>query len=154
MRFKNGATIGAPITAKVVDVSETGLSFSVKGDEFPDLQETLMIEFTIPGKKQIACYATVVRLDAQTSWSPEHGDLDVVKVALTFDKMPAVYREALRTSLRERVLPEDDFDDAAEVSLLKRGLNLALATAGVLTLFQTLQVPPARLIELLSKLVA
>lgn len=152
MRFKSENPDGTALTAKVVNVSETGLSFTMNSDEFPEVEEVLMIEFTVPGKKQIACFASVVRIEPQDDWHPSHGETSLVRIALTFLQMPAPYKRALKESLKERVSPEDDFDEAGEMNLAQRGFRLGIATLGLVMLLQTMQIPPQRLVEMVTRI--
>lgn len=145
-----------PVSAKVVNLSESGLSFLMSGPELPEVDEVIMVEFTIPGRKQIACYANVVRIDrqlkTQSDWQPESSEDSVVRIAISFHKMPSPFKRALHASLKERVAPEEDFDDAADLSRTQRGFHFAFATVGLVMLFQTFQIPPHRLLQLFTHL--
>ncbi len=48
---------------EIRDVSNTGLSFTAPMDLSPKLGEVIRVEFTVPGSKQMAAYAKVVRLE-------------------------------------------------------------------------------------------
>ncbi len=62
---------------EILDISKTGMAFTVHRENTPRLGENIMIEFEAPGTGQIACYARVVRLEEQSeriSWgSPKRG---------------------------------------------------------------------------------
>lgn len=45
------------------DVSLTGLSFTAPQDLSPQIGEVIKIQFSVPGAKQMACYAVVIRIE-------------------------------------------------------------------------------------------
>lgn len=45
------------------DVSLTGLSFTAPQDLSPQIGEVIKIQFSVPGSKQMACYAVVIRIE-------------------------------------------------------------------------------------------
>lgn len=151
MRFRDSEPNGLPVNANVVDVSATGMAFVMEGPEIPYLHETLKVEFTIPGKQQIACFANVVRIDLVKKWHPDRGEEFATKVALKFQELPFVYQRALQKSLDDRVHPEEDFDDAGERSLITRTLHFSIATVALLMLFLTMQVAPVRFLSIFLK---
>ncbi|OQW49319.1 MAG: hypothetical protein A4S09_12450 [Proteobacteria bacterium SG_bin7] len=56
---------------EILDISKTGMAFTVRRENAPRLSENIIIEFEAPGTGQIACYARVVRLEEQSeraSW--------------------------------------------------------------------------------------
>lgn len=150
MRFKENEAGGIAIRARVMNISETGLAFEMVGPDLPYIDELLKIEFTVPGQRQIACFANVVRIEPRKSWHPLHGERQTMKVAVHFHGLPDLYKKALQKSLNERVAHEDDFDDAGEISMVTRAIHFSLATAGLLMLFVTMQVAPTQLLELLK----
>jgi hypothetical protein len=151
MRFKENEPGGIAVRARVVNISETGLSFEMSGPDLPYVDEILKIEFTIPGQRQIACFANVVRIEPRKAWHPLHGERFTMKIGLRFHELPDLYKRALKKSLDERVAREEEFDDAGEISMVTRAIHFSLATAGLLMLFVTMQVAPVQLIETLFK---
>lgn len=49
---------------EIKNVSLSGLAFTAPEDLCPVLGEVIKIQFSVPGSKQMACYAIVTRLDA------------------------------------------------------------------------------------------
>lgn len=45
------------------DVSLTGLSFTAQQDLSPQVGEVIKIQFSVPGSKQMACFAVVTRIE-------------------------------------------------------------------------------------------
>jgi hypothetical protein len=45
------------------DVSLTGLSFTAPQDLSPQIGEVIKVQFSVPGSKQMACYAVVIRIE-------------------------------------------------------------------------------------------
>lgn len=62
---------------ELLNISKTGLAFTVHRESCPRLGENIIIEFEAPGTGQMACYARVVRLEEQAdrmSWgTPKRG---------------------------------------------------------------------------------
>src|SRR5437868_2092262 len=50
-------------TTELRDVSLTGLSFTAPQDLSPQIGEVIKIQFSVPGSKQMACYAVVIRIE-------------------------------------------------------------------------------------------
>lgn len=80
----------------LVDVSQSGASFLVHKDLDPKLNETLMVEFTVPGSEQMACYAKVVRLDHQVHNSNE------VAIAVSFHELMSSHKNNLAKGLQKK----------------------------------------------------
>lgn len=53
---------------EIRNVSLTGLSFVAPADLSPLLGEIIKIQFVIPGAKQMACYAIVIRIDKDSEF--------------------------------------------------------------------------------------
>ncbi len=68
---------------ELLNISKTGLAFTVHRESCPRLSENIIIEFEAPGTGQMACYARVVRLEEQserTSWgTPKRGIIVAVR---------------------------------------------------------------------------
>lgn len=106
MRFAPMQTKGVIYSTQVSDLSETGLAFTLEAHEAPEEGDMLKIEFTVPGRKQIACFATVVRVDRMTDWSPDFGDRNYRLIGLQFRNLPEAHRRALRLGLEGRASEE------------------------------------------------
>jgi len=111
MRFAGMETRGSSVATQVQDLSETGLSFTIHGELTPNEGDMLKVEFTVPGRNQIACFATVVRVEERTEWDPTLGDLSYNIVAIQFRNLPAAHHRALRVGLRERTNNNEEMED-------------------------------------------
>ena len=69
---------------EIRNVSLTGLSFIAPSDLSPLLGEIIKIQFVIPGSKQMACYAIVIRID-------KDGDFENL-IAVHFYKLDRLQR--------------------------------------------------------------
>ncbi|MEK7355987.1 MAG: PilZ domain-containing protein, partial [Bdellovibrionota bacterium] len=74
LRFAGMNTRGVIHRAAIRDLSESGIAFALGQTEAPEEGELLKIEFPVPGRPSIACFATVVRVEARSDWDPEWGD--------------------------------------------------------------------------------
>lgn len=111
MRFAGMETRGITMQAQVVDLSETGLSFSIgTQSDAPEEGDMLKVEFTVPGRRQIACFATVVRVQTHSEWDPVLGSRSYRTVALQFRHLPKPHLRALQVGLSEKVIPESSFE--------------------------------------------
>ncbi len=126
MRFAGMETKGQSTHAHIHDLSETGLSFVVDGTEAPFENELLKIEFGIPGHKQMAWFATVVRVEVRSDWSEAEGEKPYTLIALRFRQLPAHYRQLIQQSVSGRV-------DHNEVPLADQRDPVALAKFAGLT---------------------
>jgi hypothetical protein len=116
MRVAPMRTRGQAIPTRLLDVSESGLSFMVRADspnasaselatadlrasELPDEGEMIKIEFTVPKRKQIACFATVIRVETVEEWHPDFGQITFSKIAIQFRNLPSAYKLHLQKSL-------------------------------------------------------
>jgi hypothetical protein len=114
MRFAGMLTRNRAATARLRDLSETGLAFVLENSDFtkhihglPDEGDMIKIEFTVPGRKQIACFGTVVRVEARTEWSPEFGDQPFLLIAVQFRNLPTLHLRAIQLGLQGRVAPDE-----------------------------------------------
>lgn len=129
MRFAGMDTKGESTHARVRDLSSTGLSFIVEGDAVPFENELLKIEFDVPGHRQIAWYATVVRVEARSEWSPHAGDQMFTLVALRFRQLPSQFTQVIEQSVNGRINAEEEplpahADPAAVATLIGFGFAL------------------------------
>jgi hypothetical protein len=71
---------------EILDISKTGMAFTVHREQVPRLGENIIIEFEAPGTGQMACFARVVRLEEQAgraSWgTPKKGIIVAVHFLL------------------------------------------------------------------------
>lgn len=114
LRFAPMETRGLSARAVIRDLSESGLSFTLPITEHPDtLPEEgspLKVEFPIPGRDQIACFATVTRVEQRTEWIPEWGDRGYHLIALQFRHLPTLHLKAIRRGLQGKATSEQTFE--------------------------------------------
>ena len=108
MRFAGMENRGQAAEANVHDLSATGLSFLVDGAVAPMEGDLLKIEFGIPGRKQIAWFATVVRVENRNEWNPETGDRSRILVAIRFRQLPVPFRKAIQKSVTGRISENEE----------------------------------------------
>lgn len=77
------------------NVSLTGLSFVCASDLSPQLGEIIKIQFSVPGSETMACYAIVIRIAPESSYSNE--------VAVHFYKLDRLQRINLVQGLAAKV---------------------------------------------------
>lgn len=77
------------------NVSLTGLSFICASDLSPQLGEIIKIQFSVPGSETMACYAIVIRIAPDDSYSNE--------VAVHFYKLDRLQRINLVQGLAQKV---------------------------------------------------
>lgn len=75
---------------EIRNVSTSGLSFTAPMDLSPIMGETIRVEFAVPGSKQMACFAKVIRLE----------NLEPGNKSETASQLVAVEFELLNTSQR------------------------------------------------------
>lgn len=127
MRFK-GMNVNASASRAVTrDVSESGLSFIVDENESPFDGEILKIEFTLPGRRQIAWFATVARTETKIDWDPIRGYHSQTVIGLRFHRLSKVLSRELKRSLDGKVEDEETPD-------------LRAATRGQFALFAALML--------------
>ncbi len=79
---------------EIRNVSLTGLSFVAPADLSPLIGEIIKIQFVIPGSKQMACYAIVIRIDADSEFENS--------IAVHFYKLDRLQRINLLQGLSEK----------------------------------------------------
>ena len=150
MKFADLESRGVSSRARVHDLSSTGLSFIVDTDETPMTGDVLKIEFDVPGRKQIAWFATVVRIEQRTEWDPELGDRTFTLVGLRFRQLPAPFRNAIQSSVGgkitgdEKLLNPGTGDRSLPAMDPRSAMAFAALTALVLALFFFMAHSPAR----------
>ena len=124
MRFAGMDSRGLSSHANVNDLSATGLSFLVDGPIIPMEGDLLKIEFGVPGRKQIAWFATVVRVESRTDWNPELGDRSRTLVAIRFRQLPVPFQKAIQKSISGRLSGDEE----------PGGIDLRTQTASLMAL--------------------
>lgn len=77
------------------NVSLTGLSFVCASDLSPQLGEIIKIQFTVPGSETMACYAIVIRISPEDTFSNE--------IAVHFYKLDRLQRINLVQGLAQKI---------------------------------------------------
>lgn len=114
LRFAPMETRGVSQRAVIQNLSETGLSFSLPITEplesLPEEGAALKVEFPIPNRATIACFATVTRVEQRTEWVPEWGNHGFHLIAVQFRHLPTLHLRAIQKGLSGLATPEVDFD--------------------------------------------
>lgn len=84
---------------EIINLSETGMAFTVPFLDSPILNETIMIEFAVPGGEPIACFAQVQRVQKYTVIESDFFQKDCKLVAVKFHQMKEEQLRSLRISL-------------------------------------------------------
>lgn len=145
LRFAPMETRGHSQRAVIQNLSETGLSFSLPITEpietLPEEGSALKVEFPIPGRTSIACFATVTRVEQRSEWVPEWGNHGFHLIAVQFRHLPSLHLRAIQKGLNGLVTPEVEFEWAAtrrQHAFAFFGMGVALiATCFALTLTAT-----------------
>jgi hypothetical protein len=131
MRFAGMDTKGVKTPAQIRDLSSTGLSFMVESEDAPFENELLKLEFTLPGSRQIAWFANVVRVEKRSDWSPETGHQPYTLIALRFRKLPHAFHHAIERSLNGLVDEDHQIvSDNADPAAMAKFYGLAIALFG------------------------
>lgn len=148
MRFAGMETRGITSRARVRDLSFSGMSFTVKSTDAPRRGDMIKVEFGVPGQKQIAWFATVVRIERRSDWDPEFGRLARTVVAIQFRQLPPPFTRTIHKSIgrligmRERG-DESVFNFNARSSTPIKDLAVFSALSGLLlAAFVGMAVPP------------
>jgi len=125
MRFAGMAKAAYSSRARVHDLSSTGISFTVDPKEAPASGDMLKIEFGLPGSRQVAWFAEVVRVEARHEWDPELGDRKFTLVALRFRQLPAPFAKAIQKSLGPRLKHKKEKDDGSFADSIDQEFEIA-----------------------------
>lgn len=107
MRYAGMDTKGRSSRASIRDLSASGLSFVMSPGHAPTEGDVLKVEFALPfGQgassslpKQVAWFATVVRVESRLEWQPERGEQIATIIALRFRQLPRRITQAIHRSL-------------------------------------------------------
>lgn len=80
---------------EIVNISMTGLAFTAPIDLCPIIGETIKIQFSIPGSKQMACFGLVTRLETL-------GRTEML-VGIQFIKLEMAHRVVLLQGLAQKL---------------------------------------------------
>lgn len=103
---------------EVKNISLTGLSFIAPVDLSPILGEIIKIQFSVPGGQQMACYAVIIRIDAQSDYENI--------IAVHFYKLDRLQRLNLLQGLSQTLKPEEPKPQQLMAAKIIAGLGLIL----------------------------
>lgn len=86
---------------QIVNLSETGMAFTVPFLDSPQLNEIMMVEFTVPGAEPVACFAQVQRVQKYTLIESDFFQKDCKLVAVKFTQIKPEQIKALKQSLHD-----------------------------------------------------
>lgn len=86
---------------EIQNVSLSGLAFTAPADLAPVIGEIIKIQFSVPGREDMACLALVIRLQKQGS--------STMLVAVKFLKLEMPQRLALAQALARKLKDQTDF---------------------------------------------
>lgn len=103
LRVVRDGTLHKIITSELINISETGLIFSVDRQVAPRIGEMIKVEFaTTLAEEGFAWFARVMRIELpeeQFSWKNRS---TTVRVGIRFEKLPAGHADRLRRQLNEK----------------------------------------------------
>ena len=87
----------------IVNLSETGMAFTVPYLDSPHKNEIIMVEFTPPGATtSVACYAQVQRIQNISMIEPDFFQKNCKLVAVTFTSLKPEQREQIKNVLSQK----------------------------------------------------
>jgi PilZ domain len=145
MRYAPYAKGHRAFFTEVVNLSETGMAFTVPFLDSPQMNEMIMVEFTVPGGPPIACFAKVQRVQKYTLIESDFFQKDCKLVAVQFQQVPDGQQQFLRKSLQDEFKKINTHFRRRQLSLklqwywkFKRGLCLSAGALSVGVLISVL----------------
>lgn len=131
LRFAVAAKRGEYTETETLNISESGVLFVVRNVDPPEVGHIIKVEFTVPHRQSIACYATVVRREERETRDPKKSGI-VIKclVAAHFLNLPTLHRRSLHLGL-QRALGQAK-DEVIDWSEQRRLHGYALSVFSVL----------------------
>jgi hypothetical protein len=87
---------------EIINLSETGMAFTVPFLDTPHKNEIIMVEFTPPNSESIACYAQVKRIQTFSIIESDFFQKNCKLVAVTFTSLPDAQRDVIKNSLEKK----------------------------------------------------
>ncbi len=143
MRYAAMETRGTALKARIRDLSTSGLSIIVDSDQAPEVGETLKIEFSVPGSKKVAWFATVVRIERRSDWSPDFGHHDYTVVGLKFRQLPAPFTKAIQNCVKKNSDQERSGLISASPKALQELYMFWFMGAVLIILLTLMAIPPS-----------
>lgn len=153
MRIKSEEKKAIAVAARIRDLSTSGLSFVISGDQAPREGEMLKIEFTLPGdahpsKRKIAWFASVVRL------APNQDAGATTLVASRFYRLPESLTLKLQKCLGPRVGSEEKADFELGGPSTKELILFTSLAGGTLASFVVMALPVSLWLQPFTRLFA
>lgn len=115
---------------QIQNVSLTGLAFTAPSDLCPLLGEVIKIQFTVPGSKQMACYAIVTRLD--------HVSKSTILVGVHFYRLEMPQRVVLAQGLSRKFKIRNETENRITTRqlmvLILKSIIMGITLFGITTL--------------------
>jgi hypothetical protein len=112
MRYAFNRFNNQNFSTEVVNISESGMAFTIDDSTVPHIGEIIKVEFPVPGEDRVAWFARVVRIeerDYESRWYDEHTqDASSVRpagviVAVKFLDLPEAHRLSIRKGLQSKL---------------------------------------------------
>jgi|GEM_PF-4416215 len=101
LRFSSAAKGSKKFQTRVVNLSETGMAFLLPALDNPHDDETIKVEFQVPNRTAMACFAKVIRIENHQTFN-KFGQRQTFKlVAVTFVDLPVAQTQMIREGLLE-----------------------------------------------------
>lgn len=101
MRYAPYARGHRAFFTEILNLSESGMAFTVPFLDSPQLHETIMVEFTVPGGSSVACFAKVKRIQDYRLIEADFFQKNCKLVAVKFEKMHDEQIRHLRENLNK-----------------------------------------------------
>jgi len=102
LRFSAYAKGSKKMQTRILNISETGMAFLLPVFECPREGEMIKVEFQVPGRGVMACFAKIMRLELHKVFSEKDGPKSFRLVAVTFVDLPVAHRKEIREGLMEK----------------------------------------------------
>jgi hypothetical protein len=155
LRFAPMNTRGQAQVTSLRNLSTSGLAFTLPYNELastiesvttPSEGDVIKIEFSVPGRKQIACFATIVRVDELVEWDSETGNRHYLLIAVQYRNLPSAFIRSLEISLKNRNTAATEEDAVIDLSKYRHLSQLTVFTAATLAMLLSLwymTLPPS-----------
>ena len=128
----------------ILNVSETGLLFTIDRSELLKIGEQVLVEFQGPALNKVATHAKVVRTDRFEEWHPTWGKRKKYTVAIQFVDIPEglsfEIRQGIKDKIQDQIKIKRREQKKARVSWIvsnkSETIKFALATFGWLLTLQ------------------
>lgn len=84
---------------EIINISESGMAFTLPYLDNPKMGETIKIQFTPPGSKSVACFATIKRIETQSFFDNFGKPITKKVVGLVFTDIHPGHIQDLKSTL-------------------------------------------------------